>query len=178
MTHLQPKLPLALRIIAAGCVVLWLAGVSACNLEALHCCPSYGSETAAHEDHEHSLETQDAVAGTHHEHGTDADHSHNAESHHSESAEGHSHDSHKHESKEGSCCSTLKAVVPTAKAIVFNKPAFHPIPFVCVLVESHAASLVLSENSPNRQAKPRDWVFTPEVCLGPAHRSLAPPAFV
>jgi len=27
MTHRQPKLPLAFRIIAAGCVVLWLAWV-------------------------------------------------------------------------------------------------------------------------------------------------------
>lgn len=29
-----------------------------------------------------------------------------------------------------------------------------------------------------RQATPRDWVFTPEVCLGPAFRSLAPPALI
>ena len=178
MTRRQTKLPLALRIIAAGCVVLWLAGVSACNLEALFCCPSHGSEAAAHEDHEHSQDTQDAVAGTNHAHDADADHSHNAEAHHSEDAESHAPDSHKHESKEGSCCSTLKAVVPTAKAIVFNKQTFHPTPFLFVLLETHAASLVLSENSPNRQAKPRDWVFTPVVCLGPAHRSLAPPAFV
>ena len=176
MTHRQPKLPLALRIIAAGCVVLWLAGVSACNLEALFCCPSHGSETAAHKDHEHSHDTQEAVAGTNHEHDADADHSHNVEAHHSADAEGRSHNSHKCESKEGSCCSTLKAVVPTARAILFNKPAFHPIPFLGVLLDKHAASLALSQNSPNRQAKPRDWVFTPEVCLGPAHRSLAPPA--
>ena len=178
MTRRQTKLPLALRIMAAGCVVLWLAGVSACNLEALFCCPSHGSETAAHEDHENSPETQDAVAGTHHERDADADHSHKAEAHHSEDAEGHSHDSHKHESKEGSCCSTLKAVVPTAKAIVFNKPAFHSIPFLCVLVETHASSLALSENPPNRQAKPRDWVFTPEVCTAPANRAHAPPVCI
>ena len=74
MTRRQTKLPLALRIIAAGCVVVWLAGVSACNLEALFCCPSHDSETAAHEDHEHSHDTQDAVASTHHEHDADADH--------------------------------------------------------------------------------------------------------
>ncbi|HZM05501.1 MAG TPA: hypothetical protein VFC44_21075 [Candidatus Saccharimonadales bacterium] len=29
----------------------------------------------------------------------------------------------------------------------------------------------------SRQASPRKWVFTPEVCLGPALRSHAPPAF-
>jgi hypothetical protein len=26
-----------------------------------------------------------------------------------------------------------------------------------------------------RQSGTHDWVFTPEVCLGPAFRSLAPP---
>ena len=180
MTHHQPKLPLALRIIAAGCVAVWLVGVSACNLEALFGCDSHGSETAAHEDHEHSHDAQDAVAvaGTYHEHDADADHSHHAEAHHWEDAEGHSPDTHNHESKEGSCCSTLKDVVPTGKAIVFNKPAFHPISFLCVRLETHASSLILSENSPNSQAKPRDWVFTPEVCTGLANRSHAPPAFV
>ena len=107
MTHRQQKLPPALRIVAAGCVVVWLAGVSACNLEALLCCPSHDSETALHEGHEHSHDTKDAVAGTNHAHGTDAEHSHHAEAHHSEDAAGHPPDSPKHESKEGSCCSTL-----------------------------------------------------------------------
>ena len=167
MTHRQPQLPLARRIIAAGCVALWLAGVSACNLEALFCCPSHDSETAAHEDHEHS---KDAVADTTYEHDANA---------HSQDAAGHPHDSNKHESKEGSaCCSTLKAVVPTAKAIVFNKPAFHPIPLLCVLLETHATSLALSEIPPNRQAKPRERVFAQEVCNAPANRAHAPPAFI
>jgi hypothetical protein len=178
MTHRQPKRPLALRIIAAGCVVVWLAGVSACNLEALFCCPSHDKETAAHEDHEHSQDTKGAIASTHHEHDADADNSQNTEAHHSYDADGHSDDSNKHERKEGSCCSTLKAVMPTAKAIVFNKPAFHSIPVLCVLLETHASSLALSENPPNRQARPHDWVFTHEVCTGLANRSHAPPAFV
>ena len=176
MTHRQPKLPIAHRIIAAGCVVVWLAGVSACGLESLFCCPSHGSETVAHENHEHSQDTKDSVAGTTHEHDADADHSHHAEAHHPPEADGHSPDSHKHDSKEGSCCSTLMAVVPTAKAIVFNKPAFHPIPFFCVLLETHASSLALSENPQTRQAKPCDWVFTHGVCTAPANRAHAPPS--
>jgi hypothetical protein len=32
-----------------------------------------------------------------------------------------------------------------------------------------------SGSVPFRQSRARDWVFTPEVCLGPAFRSLAPP---
>ena len=160
MTHRQPKLPLALRIIAAGCVVLWLAGVSACALETLFCCDSHGNEAVAPTDKRHS----------HREHGAAA------KAHPSHDAEGHSDGSHNHKSREDSCCSTLKAVVETAKPVVFSRLAFHPIPSLCVLLETHTASLALSKNPPNRQAKSRDWVFTPEVCLGPAFRSLAPPS--
>jgi len=170
MTHRQPKLPLALRITAAGCIALWLAGVSACNLKALFCCVSHESETVAHADHEHSHDTKDTVAHT--------NHAHAAGDHDPQDGDGHSPDSDKRDSKEGSCCSTLKAVVQTAKPVVFSKSDFHPIPFLCVFMETHAASLTLSENPPNRQAKKCDRTFTPEVCLGPAHRSHAPPAFV
>ena len=165
MTHRRTKLPLVPRIIAAGCVLVWLTGISACNLEALTCCDSHGNETKAHSDHENSEDATDADAGSNHAH--DAD---------SPETDGHSHDSHKHDSKEGSCCSTLKAVVQTAKPVVFAKPVPHFNSLFCVLLETHAALPALSDNVPSRQPKDGDWVFTPEVCLGPAHRSLAPPA--
>jgi hypothetical protein len=169
MIHRQTKLPRARRIIAAGCAAIWLTGVSACNLEALCCCDSPGSETEAHADLEHSRGTNDAGAGTNHTHEADAPHSHNTD--------GHSQDSHKHGTKEGSCCSTLKAVVPTANPVVFSKLAFHAIPFHCMPLEAHAATLALPESPSNSHAKCWDRVPAPEVCLGPAHRSLAPPAF-
>jgi hypothetical protein len=168
MMHRQTKVPLALRIIAAGCVVLWLAGVSACSLEALFCCPLHDEKAIEHAYHEHSHDAELADAEAHH--------AHDAEAQHSDDAEGHSHGSQKHESKESSCCSTLKAVVPGANPVVFGKLAFHPIPFLCVLLEMHATSLALSENPPTRQAKPHDWVFTREVCTAPANRALAPPS--
>ena len=65
----------------------------------------------------------------------------------------------------------------TAEPVVFNKSAPLPISLFAVLLETHAALPALSDNPPNRHAQNGDWVFTPEVCLGPAHRSLAPPAF-
>ena len=168
MTYRRPKVPFASRIIAAGCVAIWLAGVSACNLGALFCCDSHGGETVAHADPEHSHDTKDADAGT--------SHAHDADVHHSGDADGRSHDSHKHDSKEGSCCSTLIAVVQTAAPVVLSTPGVHSISLLCGLVETHAASLAVSENPPNRHANSCDRVFTPKVCLGPAHRSLAPPA--
>ncbi len=169
MLHRQPVLPLARRVIAAGSAAIWLMGVSACNLEALCCCDSHGSETEEHADLGHSLNTNDAGAGTNHTHEADECHSHDTD--------GHSQDSHKHGTKEGSCCSTLKAVVPTANPVVFSKSAFPAIPFHCVPLEAHAATLALSESPSSSHSKYWDRVLAPEVCLGPAHRSLAPPAF-
>ena len=169
MTHRQATLPLALRILAAGCVVLWLAGVSACSLEPLFCRESQGDEAVAHTDGGHP----------HREHVAAAPHSHDAEAHHSNTAEGRvSHGSHKHKSKEESCCSTLKAVVQTAESVVLSTPACHTISFLSVLLETHAASFPLLENPADCQTKDSDRVFTPEVCLGPAHRGLAPPSLV
>ena len=163
MTHRQTKLPFTRRIIAAGCVMLWLAGISACNLEALVGCASHGDTAAAHPDGEHS-------------HNTHAHHSEGDGTHHSPEAEGDSHGSPGHGGKNGSCCATLHAVAQAAKPVVFSKPVSRPIAFLCVPCETHVASLACSGNHPNHQAKPCDWVFTPRVCLGPAHRSIAPPS--
>ena len=55
-------------------------------------------------------------------------------------ANGHSHGSHKHDPKEGSCCSTLKAVVQTAKPMVVSQPVLPANPWLCVLLETYAAS--------------------------------------
>ena len=178
MTHRQPKLPLALRIVAAGCVVLWLAGVSACNLEALFCCDSHGHGAVAHADNGHSHDAEAAEAEAHHAHDANAHHSHEAEAHHSHDAEGHPHGSHKHDGKEGSCCTTLKAVVQTAKPIVITKPALQPVPLLCVLLEARIAALNAPEKASDRPPASSDRVFTPEVCTGPANRSHAPPVFI
>lgn len=72
-------------------------------------------------------------------------------------------------------CVTLKTLVAGGDAYSLVAPLLPPVDFVAF------SSLVLNppeaalEATFCRQAKPRDWVFTPEVCLGPAFRSLAPP---
>lgn len=167
MIHRQAKLPLASRIMAAGCIAIWVAGVSACDLEALFCCESQGSETVAHVDHEHSHDTEHA--GTNDPHDADA--------HHSGETDGHSNDSPIPDSKEGLCCSTLNAVAQTSTSAGFGKPALLPVSFLCVPMEAHAITLALLDGPPNRHAKSGDRVFTPEVCLGSAFHSNAPPAF-
>lgn len=170
MTTLSAKLPLTLRIIAAGCALLWLLAVSACDLEHLLPLGHHGSS----EGHEHSPA---AVAYQHDSDQSQPSHGHD-EARHSHDAEGHSHGSHEHGSKENSCCSTLKATLPSAKALVLLKPVFYPIPFLSDRREAGKAEIDTSHGFQYRQAKPPEWVFTPEVCLGPAFRSHAPPAFL
>ncbi len=166
MTYRQAKLPVSRRILAVGCIAIWVAGVSACDLEALFCCDSHGSEAVAHADQEHSHDTEHA--------GTNDPH--DAVAHHSDDADGHSHDSPMPDSKEGSCCSSLRAVAQTSASVAFGKPALQAISFLCVPIEVHTISLALLEGHPNRHAISCDQVIMPEVCLGPAFQSNAPPA--
>ncbi len=173
MTHCQPNLPLGLRIIAAGCIAVWLTAVSACSLEAVFCCDSHEHEHEAvtHAEHQPARDSEPAEVEAHHAEALSDD----AEAHHSHDSERHSHGPHKHDREDGSCCTTLKANVQTSKPFFINKPVFHPIPFLCVLPETRTAALGFSDKAPSRQPKTRDWVLTPEVCTGPANRSHAPP---
>ena len=57
MTRRQTKLPFTRRVIAAWCVVLWLAGISACNLKALIGCASHGDAAPAQHHGEHFHDT-------------------------------------------------------------------------------------------------------------------------
>jgi hypothetical protein len=72
-------------------------------------------------------------------------------------------------------CSTIQAFVQTPPAVVIPKMVSQPVLNIFLLraVPQHVFAAPQSETL--RQAKPRDWVFTPEVCLGPAFHSLAPP---
>lgn len=175
MTRCQAKPSLALRIVAASCAVLWLAGVMACNLEALLGCDSHGDGADAHNHGAHSHDAAAADTEGHDDHDADAHHSDAAERPHAPDAEGHSHDSQKHDGKEGSCCSTLKAVVETAKSIVAPKQILQAIALLCVLFEHRNFTLDTPDTASARPPPSREWVFTPEVCTGPANRSHAPP---
>ena len=76
---------------------------------------------------------------------------------------------------EKTCCSTMIALLPTANPIVINSIS-QQVLFVRLLNAGPEHGLAAPNCEAVRQAKPRDGVFTPEVCLGPAHRSHAPPS--
>ena len=75
-------------------------------------------------------------------------------------------------------CSTLK------NTLVASDGPISVIPHVSVLYFLAPHALALEAGAPkaeaifSRQANHSDWVLTPEVSLGPAFRSLAPPSLV
>lgn len=73
------------------------------------------------------------------------------------------------------CATMMKAALAGSGSVELVQPDVHLLyalaPFVL--------ALNVTVNEPTtvffRQATPSDWVFTPELSLGPAHRSHAPP---
>lgn len=168
----QPKIHFAFRVAAAVTAVFWLLATSYCSVEHLFGCGGHSTATAS-EEHGH----HDATAPEQHAHADAGEHSH-AEEHHSHDAAGHSQDSHHHDGKDEFCCSTVQAAVPNVQPIVISAPVVHPLSLLSALLQAHASSLIALEKVPGRPPPNHDWVFTPEVCTGPANRSHAPPAFV
>lgn len=109
------------------------------------------------------------------------------EEHHDEQAETHataqshdqpgdSHDSDKNKHDDETCCDSLQAPAQHGNSLVLHKPDLGKLPSLSFLWLATALTLDAPEPPPPRQAQDREWVFTPEVCLGPAFRSHAPPS--
>jgi hypothetical protein len=81
-----------------------------------------------------------------------------------------------HTGGDKSCCSTLMATAQIATPFVIAKPVLEPLNFLCRVLQARDQCLPRSKTNRSAKIKDRDWVFTPEVCLGPAFRSLAPPS--
>lgn len=169
MISRQPQLHVALRITAAVTVVFWLLAASYCSVEHLFGFDHHASATAS-EEHAH----HDAAADIGHSHETE--HGHGEADHPHDDAEGDSHGSHHHDGEGGSCCSTLHATAQLAKPLVIATPLLQPLKLFCVRFEAAIPALTALEKASARPPPNRDWVFTPEVCPGPANRSHAPPA--
>lgn len=72
-------------------------------------------------------------------------------------------------------CATLKVLVAGGDAYTLGTPVLQPVHFLAPSSLALSAPETELDAAFRRQAKTRDWVFTPEMCLGPAFRSLAPP---
>ena len=147
----QRRLKPVLRICAALMLLVWVAASGFCSAEPLfaHAKPGEhdSDKTAHHQD--------EAVPSS-----TDSSHSH---------------DSDKHDDGEHSCCASLTAAAPSANPTVLTKPDFGKLLSFNLLWLAQVLTSVQPEAPISRQPPDSQWVFTPEVRLGPAFRSHAPP---
>lgn len=151
----QSKSPLALRLCAAMWLLAWIAASGFCALE-----PVFDR----------------AESGAHHHSDPSASHQHAAAP--SSEDSNHSHDSDTNGGAEHSCCTSLTAAPQFASSAVFTKPDFGkslPLNFLWL---ARSLAFVQPEAPALRQPQPPDRLFTPEVYLGPALHSLAPPLAV
>lgn len=72
-------------------------------------------------------------------------------------------------------CSTLKTMLAGSDAPTLTAFQTHTLYLLPSVVLALDATETRPQVSFSRQAHSREWTFTPEVCLGPAFRSLAPP---
>ena len=137
-----------LRSFAAGALLVWVAAQVFCFA---HC--NFG---VGHGGSEQPSCHASAPSQAHHEDGDSSGPAH-------------------HDSSASAACSTLKSALMGSGSAALVQPDFHLLYALAPL----ALTLNVTAAEPTaaifRQAKARDWVFTPEVCLGPAHRSHAPP---
>lgn len=169
MRSRQPQLSTTLSACAAGCAAVWLVGTTLCD--AGHIAEFEGQKLAEVRDQAHLHETAKPAGHRHSHHA----HDESGESAHSDGSEGHSHTSHHQHDEEDSCCSNLQLIILTPKPIIISQHVINQLGL------PHLASISPSSVLPpwtaplGRQLKSRIWEFTPELCLGPAFRSHAPP---
>lgn len=76
---------------------------------------------------------------------------------------------------EDASCLTLKSALTSNATASLVTPAFSFLYALAPFTLAMDVTATGPDASLSRQARPREWVFTPEVCLGPAFRSHAPP---
>ena len=166
----QPTISTTRRVIAGMCAVIWLLGPLSCGAVRISACVGHDQASAGQASPDHD----DDILGAHEDEqsqGAAQDHHHeDGEAQHGHSSKG------KKPCDEEICCSTMQALLPTAKPIIIASPLSQQLIVVCLLNAASQQALAASNCDSIRQAKPRDGVLTPLVCLGPAHRSLAPPS--
>jgi hypothetical protein len=140
------KLTLATRAWAMVTLIVWLGAWAFCSADCLM------GDSRCQPEHHHD----EQAATSHHDHDQTPD-------------------SDKHDCPDSSVCSSLKTFVPSAGNSFIFKHDFS-LAYILGAAPLFQALVIPQFEIPIfRQAWRRDWVFTPEVYLGPAFRSHAPP---
>jgi len=148
MSPRQAKLRPMARSLAAVALLVWLAAQVVC---AAHC--NFG---LCHADAEHASCHDSAQTQPHHDKGGSPAPAHDG-------------------SSTTAACLTLKSALVSDSGPALVSPQPHLVYTLTPLVLTLELNVSEPATCSRRQAQLRDWVFTPEVCLGPAHRSHAPP---
>jgi hypothetical protein len=167
------------RIFGGTLALLWLVGTVfsiGCN------CADHGEACAADASPTH----ENAAVSPHEQgHSPDAEHHHTAKAHQHATASHHDDG----ETPQGHCgrngceelcrcLATIQGFVQTSPVFVIPKPVSQPVLKISLSCAAREHVFAAPPSEALRRAKPRDWVFTPVVCLGPAFRSLAPPVLI
>jgi len=134
------------RSVAAATLCVWLAALVLCTAQC-----DFG---VCHGDEEHPACHGLAPSQSHHDDGDSPAPAHD-------------------DSSTTDTCLTLKSALVSDAGPTLVPSELHVLYTLAPLVFDVTAAEPASLHS--RQTKPRDWVFTPEVCLGPALRGHAPP---
>jgi hypothetical protein len=170
------------RIFAGTLASLWLVGITVFSIGCVCSCADHGEACAADASpiHEHA-----AVSPREQGHSPDAEHHHDAEvhqhataSHHDDGKAPQGHCGRNGCEEQCRCSATIQGFVQTPPVFIIPNPISQPVLNISLSCAAREHVFAVPPSETLRRAKPRDWVFTPVVCLGPAHRSLAPPAFV
>jgi hypothetical protein len=147
------------RLTAVATLLAWLSALGLCSAECFidisQCSPAQHHAAVASHQHADS---------DHHHH--DAASSDDADSDHDSPCDP--------QECNNSFCDSLKAVANTGwQASLIH----HTLALAYSLAPIFRDKVLIAPQSSVhfREATERKWVFTPEVCLGPAFRSLAPP---
>jgi hypothetical protein len=165
MTVKKTKCQPAFCFIAVGCFLLWLLATSYCGVDHL-----FESALPAH-GHGHGGE----LARTSPRANASEPKSHErADAAPSHDGDKHGRDSHHGDDQDGICCSTLHATAQTPQPGL-AAAALQSAEFLCTVLNAQETLSTTPQARFDRHAEGREWVFTPEVSLGPAFRSHAPP---
>lgn len=137
-----------LRAFAALTLLVWLAALAFCTE---HC-----SLGGGHGDAKHASCHSPAPVESHHGGSDSSDPTH-------------------HDSSATASCLTLKSALSDNGSTTLIQPPHYVLYALVPALLALDATMTEPDTRFVRQAWRRDWVSTPEVCLGPAHRSHAPP---
>lgn len=171
----HPKLGLFLRISAGTVALLWFVSLAMSGIRRACMCAGPDGKCAAHAISNHARE---AVAVEHRHSGDAEAHNNGAASRHDESAAQRDHCDRNGCEEKCRCESSIQPASTTITPFVILKPVSPPVLNFSFSSVTRAYMFATGRCEPARPTRPHHWVFTPEVHLGPAFRSHAPPVSV